>query len=47
MQDKIHPDQVPKDWPFPTYMGRQIEVGKVKKEPKPALDAGKFEAALF
>lgn len=47
MQDKIHPDQVPKNWPFPTYKGRQIEVPKVKKEPVPAFDSNKFELALF
>ena len=47
MQDKIHPDQVPKNWPFPTYKGKQIEVQKVKKEPARVFDSKKFEVALF
>lgn len=47
MQDKIHPNQVPKNWPFPTYMGKEIEVQKVKKETIKVFDSSKFEVALF
>lgn len=52
MQDKIHPNQVPKNWPFPTYKGKQIEVQKVNKTlvkdySSNSSDLNEFEVALF